>query len=95
MVFVFSSIMKFLLTRLLRGATSRDGEVVGEIIDFYSRASYEARLDLSFEKVPLSKFLLTRLLRGATRPMTEIVETAYDFYSRASYEARRMTAIQP
>ena len=57
---------KFLLTRLLRGATYPHESTPAIISDFYSRASCEARLNFSWIVFLLKLFLLTRLLRGAT-----------------------------
>ena len=79
---------RFLLTRLLRGATlflciphvslristhaplarrdsSSEPESI-EVLNFYSRASCEARLSCVFSHFYILEFLLTRLLRGAT-----------------------------
>ena len=57
----------FLLTRLLRGATSDPERLKEKLTDFYSHASCEARRQVAHRIDELMQFLLTRLLRGATK----------------------------
>ena len=81
---------KFLLTRLLRGAT-KDGRLYFlEITHFYSRASCEARPWSAADGKILQAFLLTRLLRGATSDSVSVHVVNEYFYSRASCEARHV-----
>ena len=81
---------KFLLTRLLRGATKGLEGKSRLLAYFYSRASCEARLNFSWIVFLLKLFLLTRLLRGATGIQLCFLDfETDDFYSRASCEARR------
>ena len=62
------TLIKFLLTRLLRGATIIAWAPGTEPTNFYSHASCEARLYSKWYESVYQKFLLTRLLRGATSP---------------------------
>ena len=56
---------QFLLTRLMRGAAFVITENIVCFVDFYSRASCEARRGFESLRVHHIKFLLTRLMRGA------------------------------
>ncbi len=60
------SLVSFLLTHLLRGATKYPVTTGYLLYDFYSRTSYEVRRSFEFKSNWLSIFLLTHLLRGAT-----------------------------
>ena len=64
-------------------------EVARKELDFYSRASCEARHYYSLLAQMLIPFLLTRLMRGATEADLREADL-WDFYSRASCEARQL-----
>ena len=72
-----------------RRGTSDEWKVKEEI-NFYSRASCEARLCTMFATTSLfQSFLLTRLMRGAAHIAILGILVARNFYSRASCEARQ------
>ena len=58
-------VIEFLLTRLMRGAAFKTSAKRSSVVDFYSRASCEARRHLAKHNLAFKVFLLTRLMRGA------------------------------
>ena len=78
----------FLLTRLMRGATPRKKRVLSSNLDFYSRASCEARhLQISFDKFIYK--ISTHAPHARRDPSFKMRKwICLYFYSRASCEAR-------
>ena len=79
--------MKFLLTRLIRGATPASLSSILLMQFLLTRLIRGATLASSSYR-SFEKFLLTRLIRGATITMQKNKCYVLNFYSRASYEAR-------
>ena len=87
--FTRSKTIKFLLTRLLRGATCKRTESSTDSLYFYSRASCEARLNGQRICSSSALFLLTRLSRGATATISSMIAVPHhisleaDFFSHS------------
>ena len=78
---------RFLLTRLLRGATPAAVLMSIMSLNFYSHASCEARPKSYKTNQPVRIFLLTRLLRGATPRLVKYL--LYIYISTHTPLARR------
>ena len=85
--------MRFLLTRLLRGATERRAVVFAMREFLLTRLLRGATLPRTAQSTMSGKFLLTRLLRGATFLYWRFAYRIRYFYSRASCEARPASKI--
>ena len=80
---------KFLLTRLLRGATKMETDQKFLYQFLLTRLLRGATVLAIAVVFPRFSFLLTRLLRGATPLYRSLWCLLFHFYSRASCEARR------
>ena len=79
---------KFLLTRLIRGATRAAFKSAWNANYFYSRASYEARLNEYLYRMGGHDFYSRASYEARLIAIGFPKPTEENFYSRASYEAR-------